>query len=106
MAIRESILGLPLNKDLNPTVKNLYPATITGNTRINCIIPKFLEFFIGSIISGKWKPNGSPNICPIVITKSGTVKIADITNFFQRVFISLSFLSLSASTVVSSSKAL
>ncbi|MPM67031.1 hypothetical protein SDC9_113947 [bioreactor metagenome] len=62
IAIRESILGLPLNNDLKPIVKYLYPTIIVGVTKINCTIAKFQGFIIGSIISGNFIPNISPNI--------------------------------------------
>ncbi len=85
--IKESILGLPLTKDLNPTLKNLFPTNIIGITKISCINPKFKGLCIGSIILG----NFNPIILPIDIVSKGTANIKEVINLLHKDFIASSF---------------
>ena len=86
MATRESMLGLPWNRDLKPPWKKFRPKYSTGMVRISCSTAKFMGWVCMEKRSGRGR-GGSPkgSICPMD-TYSSTAEntAAAISSIFRR----------------------
>ena len=86
MATRESMLGLPWNRDLKPPWKKFRPQYSTGTARISCSTAKFMGWVCMEKRSGRGRA-GSPkgSICPMD-TYSSTAEntAAAISSTFRR----------------------